>query len=101
MYGVDEKVLFDTDKATIKPSAADALKQITASITQRYAGKDVRVLGFADSRGDKSYNRDLSKQLAQLSKMTEPVMLMVMGLVVGTIVSSLILPIFKLSSAVH
>jgi outer membrane protein OmpA-like peptidoglycan-associated protein len=68
VYGVDEKVLFDTDKATVKPSAADALKQITASITQRYAGKDVRILGFADSRGDKSYNRDLSKQRAEAVK---------------------------------
>jgi type II secretory pathway component PulF len=33
--------------------------------------------------------------------MAEPVMLLVMGVLVGTIVSSLILPIFKLSSAVH
>ncbi|MFD1873490.1 OmpA family protein [Hymenobacter bucti] len=68
VYGVDEKVLFDTDKATVKPTAAEALKQITASINQRYAGKDVRVLGFADSRGDKSYNRDLSKQRAEAVK---------------------------------
>jgi outer membrane protein OmpA-like peptidoglycan-associated protein len=68
VYGVDEKVLFDTDKATVKPTAADALKQITASINQRYAGKDVRILGFADSRGDKSYNRDLSKQRAEAVK---------------------------------
>lgn len=68
VYGVDEQVLFDTDKATIKPSAAAALKQISESITKRYAGKDVRVLGFADSRGDKSYNRDLSKQRAEAVK---------------------------------
>jgi outer membrane protein OmpA-like peptidoglycan-associated protein len=68
VYGVDEQVLFDTDKATIKPSAAEALKQISASINKRYAGKDVRVLGFADSRGDKSYNRDLSKQRAEAVK---------------------------------
>jgi len=68
VYGVDEKVLFDTDKATVKPTAAAALKQITASINQRYAGKDVRILGFADSRGDKSYNRDLSKQRAEAVK---------------------------------
>ncbi len=68
VYGVDEKVLFDTDKATIKPGAAEALKQITASITQRFAGKDVRVLGFADSRGDKSYNRALSKERAEAVK---------------------------------
>jgi type II secretory pathway component PulF len=46
------------------------------------------------------YERELSKRLATLSKMAEPIMLMVMGLVVGIIVSSLILPIFKLSRAV-
>lgn len=68
VYGVDEQVLFDTNKATIKPSAADALKQISASITKRYPGKDVRVLGFADSRGDKDYNRELSKQRAEAVK---------------------------------
>jgi outer membrane protein OmpA-like peptidoglycan-associated protein len=68
VYGLEEKVLFDTDKATVKPSAAEALKQITASINQRYAGKDVRILGFADARGDKSYNRDLSKQRAEAVK---------------------------------
>ncbi len=44
------------------------------------------------------YSRELTKQLNQLSKLAEPVMLVVMGLVVGIIVSSLILPIFKLSS---
>ena len=68
VYGVDEQVLFDTDKATIKPSAAAALKQISESITKRYAGKDVRVLGFADARGDKSYNRELSQQRAEAVK---------------------------------
>ncbi len=68
VYGVDEKVLFDTGKAAIKPSATEALKQISASINKRYPGKDVRVLGFADSRGEKSYNRDLSKQRAESVK---------------------------------
>ncbi|MGI9262647.1 MAG: type II secretion system F family protein [Woeseiaceae bacterium] len=46
------------------------------------------------------YERELTKRLAALSKMAEPVMLLVMGLIVGIIVSSLILPIFKLSRAV-
>jgi type II secretory pathway component PulF len=36
-----------------------------------------------------------------LAKLAEPVMLIVMGAVVGIIVASLILPIFKLSKAVH
>lgn len=68
VYNLEEKVLFDTDKATIKPGAAEALKQISASITKRYPGKDVRVLGFADARGDKSYNRALSQQRAEAVK---------------------------------
>jgi len=68
VYGVDEAVLFDTNKATIKPSAAAALQQIGASITKRYAGKDVRVMGFADSKGDKSYNKELSQQRAEAVK---------------------------------
>ena len=46
------------------------------------------------------YERELTKRLKSLSKMAEPIMLMFMGLVVGIIVSSLILPIFKLSRAV-
>ena len=46
------------------------------------------------------YERELSKRLATFSRLVEPVMLLVMGGVVGLIVSSLILPIFKLSRAV-
>ena len=68
VYSVDETVLFDTDKADIKPSAAAALQQITASIGQRYATQQVRVMGFADSRGDKSYNRELSEKRAEAVK---------------------------------
>ena len=52
------------------------------------------------SRLSEYYERELTKRLKSLSKMAEPIMLMVMGLVVGIIVSSLILPIFKLSRAV-
>ena len=46
------------------------------------------------------YENELSRQLRTLSKMAEPVMLLIMGALVGIIVSSLILPIFKLSRAV-
>jgi type II secretory pathway component PulF len=47
------------------------------------------------------YERELRQQLAFLSKIAEPAMLLVMGVVVGLIVSSLLLPIFKLSTAVR
>lgn len=46
------------------------------------------------------YERELKKKLKAFSSMAEPIMIMVMGLIVGVIVSSLILPIFKLSRAV-
>jgi type II secretory pathway component PulF len=52
------------------------------------------------SRLSDYYERELTKRLKALSTMAEPIMLMVMGLIVGVIVSSLILPIFKLSRAV-
>lgn len=47
------------------------------------------------------YQKDLANKLNTLSKAIEPIMLVVMGLIVGVLVSSLILPIFKLSRAVH
>lgn len=46
------------------------------------------------------YNRELDRLLERFSKMIEPIMLVVMGALVGLLVSSMILPIFKLSSAV-
>ena len=64
-------------------------------------GEESGQLGLVTSRIADYYQRDLSRRLANLSKMIEPVMLLVMGVVVGLIVSSLILPIFKLSSAVR
>jgi len=68
VYSLDETVLFDTDKANIKPSAAAAIKQITGSIGKRYGASQVRIMGFADSRGDKSYNKELSAQRAEAVK---------------------------------
>ena len=68
IYSVAEKVLFDTEKAEIKPGAAEALQQITGSIGQRYGTSQVRVMGFADSRGDKGYNRELSEKRAEAVK---------------------------------
>jgi type II secretory pathway component PulF len=47
------------------------------------------------------HEQTLQKRLGQLAKLIEPVMLLVMGALVGTLVASLILPIFKLAHAVH
>jgi type II secretory pathway component PulF len=52
-----------------------------------------RIAGF--------YEREWRRRLATLARVIEPLLLLVMGVVVGLIVSSLLLPIFKLSRAVH
>jgi type IV pilus assembly protein PilC len=47
------------------------------------------------------YERELLRRIATLSKLAEPIMLLFMGVAVGVIVTSLILPIFKIARAVH
>jgi type II secretory pathway component PulF len=61
---------------------------------QIYLNQTLGVFGMPLANG-------VPKRIATLAKAVEPVMLLVMGFVVGLIVASLILPIFKLSRAVH
>ena len=63
-------------------------------------GEQTGNLGKVAGRVCDYYETQLSKKLDALSKLAEPIMLLVMGVVVGVLVSSLILPIFKLSRAV-
>jgi type II secretory pathway component PulF len=64
-------------------------------------GEQTGNLGMVMARVADFYERELSKRITILSKAVEPIMLIVMGVVVGLIVVSLILPIFKLSRAIH
>jgi len=76
------------------PFLPETVRQIVA--TGEETGTLPRVLGrLADF-----YERELTKRVTAFSRVIEPLMLLVMGGVVGLIVSSLILPIFKLSRAV-
>lgn len=75
---------------------------IPASVKQMIGtGEETGSLGRVMARVADFYERDLTRQLNQLAKMAEPVMLLIMGVLVGTIVTSIILPIFKMSRAVH
>ena len=75
---------------------------IPASVKQMIdTGEETGSLGRVMGRVADFYERDLTRQLNALAKMAEPVMLLVMGILVGTIVTSIILPIFKMSRAVH
>jgi type II secretory pathway component PulF len=63
-------------------------------------GEETGSLPKVLSRLSDYFEAELSGKLRTLSRLAEPIMLLVMGGVVGLIVSSLILPIFKLSRAV-
>jgi type II secretory pathway component PulF len=64
-------------------------------------GEQTGNLGMVMTRVADFYERELAKRITAISKSIEPIMLIVMGVVVGLIVVSLILPIFKLSRAIH
>ncbi len=65
IYSLGENILFDEGKSTIRPNAEKNLKQIAASIAQRYNGGRVRIYGYTDSIGSSGANKDLAQQRAQ------------------------------------
>lgn len=75
------------------PFIPDLVRQMVT--TGESAGNLPRVM----ERVSTYYERQLEKRLDMLSRAAEPVMLIIMGGVVGVIVSSLILPIFQMSNA--
>jgi len=60
-------VLFDFDKADIRPDAQGALKQAAAIIRGKAKGV-VRIEGHTDSKGSASYNQKLSERRANSVK---------------------------------
>lgn len=64
-------------------------------------GEESGSLELVCTRLAEYFQKDLEKVLKLTTKAVEPMMLIFMGVVVGIIVSALILPIFKLSHAVH
>jgi outer membrane protein OmpA-like peptidoglycan-associated protein len=57
-------VLFDFDKATIKPEAATALHNVAEIIKDKGKGRSVRIDGHTDGKGGDDYNRKLSERRA-------------------------------------
>lgn len=64
-------------------------------------GEDTGNLPIVMGKIADHYENELIKYLKTLSKLAEPIMLIIMGAIVGLIVSSLILPIFMLSRVVN
>lgn len=64
-------------------------------------GDESGTLALVMQRVAEFYEGELDRRMAAFSKMIEPVMLLVMGVVIGVVIASLILPIFKLSRLVR
>lgn len=58
-------------------------------------------LAYVTERIAEFYERELERTIVIFSKTIEPLLLLLVGGIVGTVVAALILPIFKLSRAVH
>jgi len=60
----DTDVLFDFDKADIKPGAAPTLEKL-AQVVRQYTKSRVVINGYTDAKGDNAYNLSLSQRRAQ------------------------------------
>ncbi len=77
------------------PLVPDLVKQMVET------GEETGNLAKVMQRIADHYEEEMTKRILSISKLAEPIMLLVMGGFVGLLVSSLIMPIFQLSRAVH
>lgn len=77
------------------PFILDSVKQMVAT------GEEVGNLSEVMLRLAKFYDAEVDRELKNFATMIEPMALVVMGAMVGVIVSSVVLPLFKLAQALH
>lgn len=65
VYAVDETVLFDFDKAEIRDSGEEKLKEVVNSLEKRHPDGEVAVRGYTDAIGSKDYNKELAEERAE------------------------------------
>jgi outer membrane protein OmpA-like peptidoglycan-associated protein len=68
VYSIDEAVLFDVGKSTIKPGAESKLKTIVGSAEKRFPKGDIRIYGYTDSTGNAAENKHLAQSRAEAVK---------------------------------
>jgi type II secretory pathway component PulF len=77
------------------PFILDSVKQMVAT------GEETGNLSEVMLRLAKFYDAEVDQELKTISSMIEPIALVVMGAMVGIIVSSVVLPLFRLAHALH
>ncbi|MBC5994047.1 OmpA family protein [Pontibacter cellulosilyticus] len=68
IYTMDDRLLFDTDKAQIRPAGEEKLKQIVDEIKGLPQSGQIRIFGHADARAGNEYNKELSAERANAVK---------------------------------
>ncbi len=66
IYSMKDHILFENNKSDLRVAAEEGLKQIGASISQRFNDTDVKIFSFPDS--SKENNQQLSRQRAETVK---------------------------------
>ncbi len=68
IYTMDDRLLFDTDKAQIRPQGEEKLQEIVDQIKDLPKNGQIRVFGHADARASNEYNKELSAERANAVK---------------------------------
>ncbi|SIQ69421.1 OmpA family protein [Pontibacter lucknowensis] len=68
IYTMEDKVLFDLDKATLRDGAEDKLRSIAESINDMSTRGPIRIVGHTDSTASASYNKQLAEDRANAVK---------------------------------
>jgi len=68
IYSMDERVLFDVDKAQLRQGAEDKLQSIVNSIREVSNQGPIRIFGYTDSTASKAYNKQLAADRADTVK---------------------------------
>lgn len=63
-FRLSSDILFDFDKAELKPEATPVLEELLAAIQQKQP-KQIQIHGHTDSKGSYSYNLNLSQRRAE------------------------------------
>lgn len=67
-YTLSADILFDFDKATLRPKATQALQAMSNDVRQRFKEASFVVDGYTDSKGSDAYNLKLSLRRAAAVK---------------------------------
>jgi len=67
-YTLSADILFDFDKATLRPKATQALQAMSNDVRQRFVQASFVVDGYTDSKGSDAYNLKLSIRRAAAVK---------------------------------